>query len=102
MPWLVRSSEREAQAWPMQNITTDRWAVVKLVVDHQELLDLALSQALHVEVLPVLFRQLRFWLVEALQFNQKVVRHAYIKMRMTENEPGMAEHSSSSGRCFHL
>jgi hypothetical protein len=105
MPWLVRLSERQVQAWPVQNIKpTDEHkavpilqqssqyqgvgghtskpanvegqitvlkpvlvnslhglqAVAKLVVDHEELLDLALSQALHIQVLPVLFRQLRF------------------------------------------
>jgi hypothetical protein len=73
------------------------WAVVKLVVDCEELLDLALGQALHVQVLPVLFRQLRFWLVEALQLNENVVRHTSNRMRKMENEPGMAEHGANSG-----
>jgi hypothetical protein len=73
------------------------WAVAKLVVDGEELLDLALSQALHVQVLPVLFRQLRFWLVEALQLTENVVRHTSNRMRKMENEPGMAKHGANSG-----
>ena len=42
-------------------------AVVKLVVDHEELLYLALSQALHVEMLSILLRELCIWLVDTLQ-----------------------------------
>jgi hypothetical protein len=47
-------------------------AVAELIVDCEELLDLALSQALCVEVLLVLFGELRIQLVETLQQKNKV------------------------------